>query len=324
MNQPLISVVIPVYNAQNTLSRCIESILRQTYPYFEIVLVNDGSKDDSLSVCQEYAQKYAYIQVVDVENGGVSRARNLGMVHASGDYVVFVDSDDYVYDDYLEVLFHNYSEDLLPVASYTVIESKEARNVVYGDKKYMVLPMSSFFSVYEAGMMGSPCNKIYDLNFIKEENIYFKRDLSLGEDLLFNLDYIKAKGYQNLSIINKPILYYDHADEGTLSTTFSKEKMLMLSKIYATMIQFMKDYCHNKKHISHMKDKFYYESLFFSSRLYRQEGQENFIKQFIYQNEVSSLKEMLRMSKNRKLKIKLMITYYLGFRWYYKLFVKEK
>ena len=73
-----------------------------------------------------------------------------------------------------------------------------------------------------------------------------------------------------------------------------------------------------------MKDKFYYESLFFSSRLYQQEGQENFIKQFIYQNEVSSLKEMLRMSKNRKLKIKLMIAYYLGFRWYYKLFVKEK
>ena len=99
MNQSLISVVIPVYNAQKTLSRCIESLLRQTYSCFEIVLVNDGSKDDSLNVCKEYAEKYSCISVVDVKNGGVSRARNLGMIHSKGEYVVFVDSDDYVYDN---------------------------------------------------------------------------------------------------------------------------------------------------------------------------------------------------------------------------------
>ena len=98
----------------------------------------------------------------------------------------------------------------------------------------------------------------------------------------------------------------------------------MLARIYATMIQFMDKYCGNKSHIGHMKDKFYYECLFFCTKLYKQGNNEAFIKRFIHKNEVTSLKEILRISKNMKLKIKLIITYYLGFKWYYKLFVKEK
>lgn len=324
MKNPLISVVIPVYNAQKTLPRCIESILKQTYSCFEIVLVNDGSKDQSLDICKEYANQYSCIHVIDVVNGGVSKARNLGITHSKGDYVVFVDSDDYVYDNYLEVLLENYSEDALPIAGYTLIESKGTKHVAYGDTKNIELPMSGFFDVYEAGMMGSPCNKIYDLHFLKNEDIYFKGNFSLGEDLLLNLEYIKKKGYQKMKIDNRPVLYYDHADEGSLSTSFSREKMIMLAKVYATMILFMKEYCCNEENITHMKDKFYYESLFYSGKLYKQGNNEGFIKQFIKNNDASSLKEMIRISKNVKLKIKLLIAYYLGFSWYYKIFVKEK
>lgn len=100
----MISVIVPVYNVEKYLDKCIQSILKQTYKDFELILVDDGSLDNSPQMCDEYAQKDKRVKVIHKANGGLSDARNVGTLNASGQYVTYIDSDDYVSDDYLEVL----------------------------------------------------------------------------------------------------------------------------------------------------------------------------------------------------------------------------
>ena len=109
----LISVIVPVYNVEKYLPRCIESILRQTYPHFELILVDDGSLNKSGAICDRYAKKDARVKVIHKENAGISTARNAGVDMAQGEYISFVDSDDWVREDYLEKL-------LTPMLQYDV------------------------------------------------------------------------------------------------------------------------------------------------------------------------------------------------------------
>lgn len=101
----LISIIVPVYNAESVLPRCLDGLIHQTYATIEIILVNDGSSDSSLSVCEEYSAKYPYIKVISKENGGPASARNAGLKAAKGEYILFVDSDDEVEKDICEKLF---------------------------------------------------------------------------------------------------------------------------------------------------------------------------------------------------------------------------
>lgn len=107
MNIPQISVIVPVYNVEKYLSRCIESILSQTFTDFELLLIDDGSTDRSGEICDEYAKKDTRIRVFHTKNRGVSAARNLGLDNAKGEWISFVDSDDWVENDYLKSLFND-------------------------------------------------------------------------------------------------------------------------------------------------------------------------------------------------------------------------
>ena len=104
-NKPLISIIVPVYNVENYLQRCLDSLLAQTFNNIEIILVDDGSTDHSLAICQMNAEKDTRIRVFSKENGGLSDARNFGISVARGTWVSFVDSDDYVDTDYIEYLY---------------------------------------------------------------------------------------------------------------------------------------------------------------------------------------------------------------------------
>ena len=110
--QPAFSVIVPVYNAEKTLQRCVDSILAQTFEDFELILINDGSKDQSGDICDEYAAKDSRVKTVHKTNGGVSSARNAGLRIAQGEYIAFIDSDDYIDNDYL-LGFKHYDADLI-------------------------------------------------------------------------------------------------------------------------------------------------------------------------------------------------------------------
>ena len=125
MSQALISVIIPVYKVEKYLDRCLESIVNQTYKNLEIILIDDGSPDNCPAICDEYAQKDSRIKVIHKANGGVSSARNKGIDVATGDYIGFVDSDDWIEPDMYETLIKNaeqYNSDISR-CSYVISES---------------------------------------------------------------------------------------------------------------------------------------------------------------------------------------------------------
>lgn len=192
MNIPKISVIVPVYNVEQYLTDCIESILAQTFTDFELLLIDDGSKDKSGLICEEYAKKDKRIRVFHKENGGVSSARNLGLEHVQGDWVTFVDSDDTLdpsflhyslldIPDFVDIVFQSWAKK----GNDKIISEKVLPDVVYDSDN-----LHKAFSETDIVSMGVPWGRIYKMDIIKKNNLRFDIDLSISEDRLFFYEYI--------------------------------------------------------------------------------------------------------------------------------------
>jgi len=197
----LISVIIPIYNTEKYLPKCIESILSQTYGNFELLLINDGSVDNSGRIIDKYALNDDRIQVFHKENGGVSSARNFGIDNAKGDWICFIDSDDYVNPDYL-----NSFVERNPIEETLIVQGV---NVVSEDNK--ILQSRRFFEadisventefIIENDLfrkLNSPYCKLFNKHIIKQNRILFPEGISLGEDILFVLNYLSHIKYIKL------------------------------------------------------------------------------------------------------------------------------
>lgn len=186
-SQPKISVIVPVYKTEGLLDRCVESIVGQTYKNLEIILVDDGSPDNCPAMCDEWAEKDSRIRVIHKENGGVSSARNAALDIATGDYIGFVDSDDWIEPEMYSSLIQKISESGKNIAlcSYYAVEiygeRYECRCVV--DKE--VLDKDDYFRfIVLGGDGGYIWNRLYDADILKE--VRFDEDIWYSEDLLFN------------------------------------------------------------------------------------------------------------------------------------------
>lgn len=182
------SVIVPIFNASKTLKRCINSILSQTYQNIELILVNDGSSDDSLKICNDFAKIDKRIKVINKKNSGVSSARNDGMINSTGDYIIFVDSDDYIDENLLtEVLQYNNFD--LVIFGYSLIVNNREKKIMPKQMSYNTLNDFSedFSNLYFQNIINSPCNKLYKKNLITN---FFPKDIDMGEDLIFNLNYL--------------------------------------------------------------------------------------------------------------------------------------
>ncbi len=187
----MISIIVPIYNMQHKLEKCIKSICNQTYSDIEIILVDDGSTDDSFEICQKYMLIDERIKVIRQENSGVSQARNIGIKNSNGDYIVFVDSDDYIESNMCQILIEEserYKADLV-VCGYYTHSVDTITPISYKAKVYNKIRSLSldFSELYIGCFFNSLWNKLYKREYIGE----FDPKLSLGEDLLFNLDYLK-------------------------------------------------------------------------------------------------------------------------------------
>ena len=194
---PKISVIVPVYKAENYLHRCVDSLLSQTFPDFEILLIDDGSPDRSGEICDEYARKDKRIRVFHKENGGVSSARNLGLDHARGEWICFVDSDDYVEYKYLWELYHDAYMNNADLVVHSFIEKKPNGKDVgyeyYSEKLYNVEEDLYELLVKEKlYYRGAPWAKLYKRFLLVEHGIKFDTDVHYGEDLCFVLDYLSV------------------------------------------------------------------------------------------------------------------------------------
>lgn len=219
----LISVIVPVYKAEKDLGRCVESLRDQTYENLEILLVDDGSPDDCPAICDAFARKDGRIRVIHKENGGVSSARNAGLLEACGTYVQFVDSDDFVEPDYCAAMEAALAENggCLAVCGFH-------HHYVGADVEKVPEAGMGLLELYGAGFLNMPWNKL----FLKKYMGHFPKDLSLGEDLLFNLEYLRRAGGSGIALVGKPLYHYiQEESRETLSNRRRADKLELAKRI---------------------------------------------------------------------------------------------
>ena len=186
-----LSVIIPVYKAENTIRRCLDSILNQPHDDVEIIVINDGSPDSSAEICRSYAEKHPEIRYIEKENGGVSTARNMGLDIARGDYVAFVDSDDWVYDNYFSTILTHLNEndwDLFQFSqNYTdcKVEKPRIQEDFKSDDRKLIFDKIIEYMCHKH--INKPIDKVYKRSIIEENHIRFHKDLCVGEDRTFNI-----------------------------------------------------------------------------------------------------------------------------------------
>ena len=188
-----ISVIIPIYNAESSLDRCIQSIVSQTYTNIELILVNDGSTDNSLGICNNYATTDPRIVVISQKNSGVSSARNRGIEIAKGKWITFVDSDDYVEKNYLECLCENITDEkalIIQGLKQVNIKGEEIKKIEFENTILKKTEIKKAFDEKEIFEYGYTVAKLYNRNIIDKHNIRFNEQISYSEDMLFMLEYI--------------------------------------------------------------------------------------------------------------------------------------
>lgn len=189
----LITVMIPAYNAQMYIGRCIESLINQTYQNIEILIVNDGSKDNTKSICEEFSQKDSRVRLINQENGGEGAARNTGLREARGKYLSFVDADDYVKEDFVEKLHSNLmSNDAgLSICGFTELKEETVINETAGSIKIMNREQAMEMLLREDSFKGYVWNKIFDLDIIRQNKLSFDTSLAVWTDVLFVFQYMR-------------------------------------------------------------------------------------------------------------------------------------
>lgn len=187
---PIISVIVPVYNAENYLHRCIDSILAQTFTDFELLLINDGSTDNSGEICNAYAQKYPCIRMFHKNNGGVSSARNLGLTKANGEWIVFVDSDDWIEPHYLNVLYQNGKYDFV-TCYWRVLNDKNYACIVPAEGEYIGKSEIRTFVDLNVGRLSYPVCRLFRNSIIQKHELSFDERIHYSEDALFIITYLQ-------------------------------------------------------------------------------------------------------------------------------------
>ena len=250
---PYFSLILPVYNVEKYVKRCVNSLLRQEYTDYEIILVDDGSTDSSGSICDKLADKNNNIFAYHKENGGLSDARNYGTDRAKGNYILFIDSDDWV-DEKLLISLHNHlnksNVDILKFGfqkmqegnykntffSYFNIGVYDRRQIEETILPYTIGPKRLF--CYEQNACKSVWSHVYSLNFLRENNIRFvsEREI-LNEDYLFNLHTLLYA--KSLEVTHYILYYYDYR-EGSLSKRYITnefERKLKLHREYKLLLE---------------------------------------------------------------------------------------
>ncbi|XMB85733.1 glycosyltransferase [Mycoplasmatota bacterium WC44] len=226
-NKIEISVVIPLYNVEKYMEKCVDSILNQTFRRFEIILVNDGSPDSSGNIADQYAKKYDNITVIHKDNGGLSSARNAGMEVSQGNYILFIDSDDWAENTLLEKAYNKIKEDDYEVCVFNVnrINEKNDISFIQGEQLDNEISIESYgraeyisnFILNKKSHRYSAWNRLYKLSFLRNNQLVFEPNSEIhSEDMLFNLECCLF--VTKVCSINDA-LYYHLLRSGTISTS---------------------------------------------------------------------------------------------------------
>lgn len=230
---PLVSIIVPFFNAENTIERCVNSILGQTYKDFELLLLDDGSTDHSGQICDRYAEKDARVHVLHKENSGVSDTRNQGIAMAAGEYLQFLDSDDWIAPEATAAFVHSameYQCDMVIADFYRVIGERVSQK---GDiEKAGLIDRAG----YAASMLQKPAdfyygvlwNKFYKRSIIEKYQIKMDTSLNWCEDFLFNMEYIRH--IHAIYVLKIPVYYYVKTKGSLVSQGISMKKTIQMKR----------------------------------------------------------------------------------------------
>lgn len=243
------SVIIPVYNCQDYLRSCIDSVLNQTYKDWELILIDDGSSDESGNICEKYAIKYDNIFVAHLSNSGPSIARNVGLKKSKGEYCIFIDSDDILDEKALQTLFSATSKkrfDLI-VFGYkqvnynngsmlTIKEANLENKSYYSNDQFA----SDYIKLDRGGYTHPVWNKAFRRELLDQNNILFPERVNMSEDFIFNLHVFKV--LSSACLINRVLYTYISYNDGTITTTFNINKMDSVFSVYIKSFNFMSEW----------------------------------------------------------------------------------
>lgn len=205
-NKTKITIIVPCYNNEAYVKKCLESIKNQLFQNYEVIIINDGSKDNSQSIIEEFIKGDQRFKLFNQENKGVSTARNNGLNEATGEYVCFVDADDYIENNYLSRLLESIEESNSDLCICSVIHEKLDGSTIYIDQLESKTISSRETANQKKLIWGYACNKLYKLSIIKHNQIFFNPSIKFAEDELFYLTYLFS--VEKVCFIADPLYHY--------------------------------------------------------------------------------------------------------------------
>ncbi|MGQ7379163.1 glycosyltransferase family 2 protein [Streptococcus suis] len=229
-----VTIIIPVYNSSEHLDKCLTSVVNQSYKNIRIIVVNDGSTDNSLDIAKLFSDNHENVKVIDKANGGVSSARNIGIKNIETEYLMFVDSDDYLGEYYVERLISEIIDEDLVIGFYSKFHSEDSpirQKVSYSFERRLSrltdLSIEEITKLYKQDVFNAPVGKLYRRELIVE---MFDEDMSLGEDLLFNLHYFQ--NVKKVRFVDEYGYFYRVNQGDSLSSKFMENRLSQITIVY--------------------------------------------------------------------------------------------
>lgn len=300
--EEVVSVIVPIYNAEKYLNRCIESIINQIYTKIEIILVNDGSTDKTKDICNTYKLLDNRIKVINQKNMGVSKARNRGIIESTGKYILFLDSDDWLERNAVQILHDSIIEGNYDLVIAGIIldftdQSKDSINISLKNKTYNTSReyLEDFPKYRQCGIFGYSVNKIYKSEIIKKNNIFFD-EYTFAEDLFYMFNILRY--FDRIKIINNLLYHYVHNNPTSLSKS-KRDELKTMNLIYDKTVEFllsMDVYTVNEKYISNG----YIESLsnYILNYVFKEKGKINTIRYLYKQKKINEISQKAHPNTN--------------------------
>lgn len=223
MKSDLISIIVPLYNSELYINRCLDSLLKQTYKNIEIIIVDDGSKDNSLQLIKDYANKDSRIKIYTQSNQGPSVARNTGLDNSTGKYIMFVDADDFIDKNMVANMVEGIKDDkntlVLCDNSEIWINKTDERKLFDTDNNH--INKVEVIKAIASGRAGLVCGKLFNKNIIKEHNIKFDKEIKMCEDQIFFLNI--SRYCDNFIYIPKSLYFYDRRNESSITIKYQEK-----------------------------------------------------------------------------------------------------
>ena len=229
MSKPKISVIVPVYNAERYLRRCVDSILAQTFTDFELLLIDDGSKDKSGEICDEYARNDNRVKVFHKENGGVSSARQCGLDNALGEYSIHVDSDDWIEPKMLERMYGKIIEMHVDILISDFYIDKDGKSIYVDQLSCQTVPIDILKEILKGNLFGALWHKLIRHSLYKEHDIKFIPNINYCEDVLILAQILQLN--VKVRFLHEAYYHYDQQNINSITRNYTKETFNM-RKLY--------------------------------------------------------------------------------------------